>query len=402
MSGSAVLDLTLLLLLGLYAWSGWRQGLVSALLGLVGLVGGAFLAMRLVPDLVEAHTGIRPGTPLWALTLVAFVIAAAVLGQALMLLLARAVRDSVQLPAARVVDSALGLVAVLVAAVLVLWAVAGAVVAGGPSEARDLLGRSAVMTAVDELVPPSAGVLVDEFTTALDRGGFPRVFEGLGPEPITPVDAPDDGLTDDPDVERALASVVHVRAESEACDRAQVGSGWVLSSGRVVTNAHVVAGAEQVRVSVRGEGRERAARVVAFDPRRDVAVLDVPNLDAPRLRRGAELGTGDTAVLAGFPGDDGLWVGSARVRRTLTAQGADIYGGPGVVREVYSLRARVRQGASGGPVIDPAGRVAGMVFATSLDDPDTGYALTLEEITPVLQRGAVASSQVSTGACASG
>ncbi len=74
----------------------------------------------------------------------------------------------------------------------------------------------------------------------------------------------------------------------------------------------------------------------------------------------------------------------------------------GVVREVYSLRAQVRRGASGGPVIDPAGRVVGMVFATSLDDPDTGYALTLDEIAPVLRRGTLASSAVSTGACASG
>ena len=402
MSGSTVLDLTLVLLLVLYAWSGWRQGFVSALLGLIGLVGGAFLAMRVVPGVVEAHTGILPGTPAWAVTLVVAVGAAAVLGQTLMLLLARAVRDSVRVPAARAVDSALGLVAVLVASVLVLWVVAGALRVGGPPEARELLGRSAVISAVDELVPSSAGGLVDEVTAALDRSGFPRVFEGLGPEPIAPVAAPDDTLAEDPDVARAVGSVVHVRAESDSCNRAQVGSGWVVSSGRVVTNAHVVAGADTVRVSVRGTGRERDARVVAFDPQRDVAVLAVSALGAPGLHRGAELGTGDVAALAGFPGDNGLWVGGARVRGVLRAQGADIYGQSGVVREVYSLRAQVRRGASGGPVIDPAGRVVGMVFATSLDDPDTGYALTLDEIAPVLRRGTLASSAVSTGACASG
>ena len=158
MSGSTVLDLTLVLLLVLYAWSGWRQGFVSALLGLIGLVGGAFLAMRVVPGLVEAHTGILPGTPAWAVTLVVAVGAAAVLGQTLMLLLARAVRDSVRVPAARAVDSALGLVAVLVASVLVLWVVAGALRVGGPPEARELLGRSAVISAVDGSCrrPPAA------------------------------------------------------------------------------------------------------------------------------------------------------------------------------------------------------------------------------------------------------
>ena len=105
------------------------------------------------------------------------------------------------------------------------------------------------------------------------------------------------------------------------------------------------------------------------------------------------------AVVAGFPGDDGLWVGGARVRDVLTAQGADIYGNPGVVREVYSLRAQVRRGASGGPVLDPSGAVVGMVFATSLDDPDTGYALTLDEISAVLAQGSVTSAPVATGQC---
>jgi len=108
---------------------------------------------------------------------------------------------------------------------------------------------------------------------------------------------------------------------------------------------------------------------------------------------------GQPAVLAGFPGDDGLWVGAARVRSTLDAAGQDIYGTSGVVRQIYSLRAQVRRGASGGPVLDRRGEVVGMVFASSLDDPDTGYALTLDEIAPVLRGALTASDSVATGAC---
>ncbi|GAA4400162.1 acid resistance serine protease MarP [Fodinibacter luteus] len=402
MSGEALLDVVLVLVLVGYAWSGWRQGFVSALLGLVGLVAGAFLAVRLVPGWLEDSLGLAPSTPGGVLALLAAVLAGAVAGQSLMLVLARRVRESVEAPSARALDSALGLVAVLAAAVLVIWVVAGAVRVGGPPAARDLMARSAVVTALDEVVPPSADGLVEDVTKALDRSGFPRVFEGLGPEPIAPVDAPDDELATDPEVARALGSVVRVLAESRTCDAAQVGTGWVVAPGRVATNAHVVAGADRVGVSLRGTGREREARVVAFDPRRDVAVLAVPGLDAPSMPRGEPLDTGDPAVLAGFPGDEGLWVGSARVRDVLTARGADIHGGTGVVREVYSLRAQVRRGASGGPVVDPSGRVVGMIFATSLDDPDTGYALTLDEIDPVLDRGTASSAPVATGACTSG
>ena len=399
MSGSVVLDLVLLVLLALYAWSGWRQGFLTAGLGLVGLVGGAFLALRFVPGILEDRMGLVRATPLGVLALLATVIGAAALGQGVFLLLARRVRASVAAPSARAADSALGLVAVLTASVLVIWVLAGAVRVGGPAGVRELVAHSAVVTAVDEIVPPSAGRLVDEVTQALDREGFPQVFRGLGPEPIAPVAAPDADLTRDPRTAAALASVIHVRADSQACHQAQVGSGWVVSSGHVVTNAHVVAGADTVTVSVRGTGRNRPARVVAFDPRRDVAVLEVPGLGAPPLPQGRALAAGQPAVLAGFPSDDGLWVGAARVRGTLDAAGQDIYDTTGVVREIYSLRATVRRGASGGPVLDPRGEVVGMVFATSLDDPDTGYALTLDEVAPVLRRALTASAAVGTGAC---
>jgi len=196
--------------------------------------------------------------------------------------------------------------------------------------------------------------------------------------------------------------VIHVRAESQTCDRAQIGSGWVVSPGRVATNAHVVAGADRVRVRVGDRGLERPARVVGFDPRRDVAVLAVEGLEAPALQVGAPLEAGAAAVVAGFPGDEGLWVDGARVRDVITARGADIYSTSSVVREVYSLRAQVRRGASGGPLLDPTGSVVGMIFATSLDDPDTGYALTLDEISGVLAQGGPTSAPVSTGRCTAG
>ncbi len=402
MSGSTVLDVVLVLALLAYAATGWRQGVVASALGLVGLVGGAFLALRFVPDLLEDRAGVDIGTTTGALALVTIVFLTAALAQSLMLVLGRRVREAVRAPLARALDSLLGLVAVVAAAVLVVWVVAGALRNDGPPQLRSLVAGSSVVQAIDEVVPPSAGRLVDGVTRALDAGGFPRVFEGLGPEPIPPVAAPDQAFVDDPDVVRALGSVIHVRAEARRCDRAQVGSGWVVAPGRVVTNAHVVAAADDVRVSVGGTGRDRVARVVAFDPRRDVAVLDVPGLPAPALDLGRELAAGDPAVLAGFPGDAGLSVGGARVRTTLTAQGADIYGRLGVSREIYSLRGTIRSGASGGPVLDPAGDVVGMVFATSLDDPDTGYALTLDEIASVVRRGTTSETAVSTGRCVDG
>ncbi|WP_299446006.1 MarP family serine protease [uncultured Phycicoccus sp.] len=402
MTGSTTLDIVLVVALLAYTVSGWRQGFVAAVLGVVGLITGAYLAVRFGPTLLGSHTDIDVATPVGTLVLIGIVLLVATLGQGLMLALSSTVRARIQTSGLRLVDSLLGAVAVLVAAVLVLWVVAGAVRTGGPAALRSAVARSTVVQTVDAVVPPSASRIVDDVTSALDRGGFPRVFEGLGPEPISSVPPPDDDLRRDPDIERAVGSVIHVRADAPRCGQAQVGSGWVMSRGHVATNAHVVAGATSVQVDVGGTGPELDATVVAFDPDRDIAVLSVPGLRAPVLGRGEDLSRGADAVVAGFPGDEGLWVGAARVRAVLTARGADIYGQAGTTREIYSLRAQVRQGASGGPLLDAEGDVVGMVFATSLDDDDTGYALTLDEMSPVLTAAARSTAAVSTGRCAAG
>ena len=59
----------------------------------------------------------------------------------------------------------------------------------------------------------------------------------------------------------------------------------------------------------------------------------------------------------------------------------------------------IRQGNSGGPLLDTSGRVVGIVFAKSVDDPETGYALTLAEASPVLRYASASSTPVPTGAC---
>jgi S1-C subfamily serine protease len=142
--------------------------------------------------------------------------------------------------------------------------------------------------------------------------------------------------------------------------------------------------------------------VVLFDAQRDLAVLAVPGLTAAPLHLGGTLERGDQGVVAGFPLDGPLTLEPARVRSTLDAVGADIYGAPGVQREVYSLYAKVEPGNSGGPLLDPAGQVVGVVFAKSLDDDTTGYALTLAEARPVLTAAASANDAVPTGACTTG
>ena len=64
----------------------------------------------------------------------------------------------------------------------------------------------------------------------------------------------------------------------------------------------------------------------------------------------------------------------------------DIYGDGTVIREVYSLRGLVRPGNSGGPIVDSRGHVAGVVFAASVTDAETGYALTVDQVAEAAAR----------------
>ena len=79
----------------------------------------------------------------------------------------------------------------------------------------------------------------------------------------------------------------------------------------------------------------------------------------------------------------------------------NIYQNASVTREIYSIYAAVRPGNSGGPLLNPTGNVLGVVFAASLDDSTTGYALTAAEVAPDATAGTALKAKVPTGACTS-
>jgi S1-C subfamily serine protease len=400
--GLGVLDVLLVLLLVSYAITGYRQGLVVSVLSLAGFLAGGALAMWLLPLAIAEWTTLETTPVMRAVVLVVGVFVIASVGQALAVNVGGRLRSHLRVRPARAFDSLLGAVAVAAAVSVIVWFVAGAVRGGAPGPVSRAIGESRVLRAIDTVVPPQTARLFAGFREVLDREGFPRVFEGLEAEPIAPVDPPDPNVARTPGVEAAGDSVIKITGVAEACNRGQEGSGWVVSPGRVVTNAHVVAGMRTVTLRIKGTGPSYEGRVVLFDPERDLAVVAAPELPAEPLDLGPELDRGSGGVVAGFPLDGPYRLDAARVRDVVQARGSDIYGTPGTSREVYSLYARVRPGNSGGPLLSTTGDVVGVIFAKSLDDDSTGYALTLDEARPVLNAAASADRPVSTGACVAG
>ncbi|MFI7598121.1 MarP family serine protease [Actinoplanes sp. NPDC049681] len=235
----------------------------------------------------------------------------------------------------------------------------------------------------------------------LDAGGDPVFFAGLVRTSATEVAAPDPALAGAPVVGGSRASVLKVRAAPGAahrCPRGAVGSGFVYAPERVMTNAHVVAGAGDVRVET---GQDQLdATVVVYDPDRDLAVLHVPGLTAPALPfTGGPVRSGADGIVLGYPLDGPYQAQPARIRDLGRVGGRDIYGAGAVTREIYTVRALVRNGNSGGPLVTPGGTVLGVVFGVSDADPDLGFALSAAEVSGTAEDGRNSTEEVGTGAC---
>ena len=390
-----VVDIVLALTAVAAVYAGWHRGALVTTLSMAGLIAGLWLGLLLAPLVVSWVMPLGQGSAIARTVTAAFIVlvcgsvlygVASTLG---VMLRRRVDRRST----ASGIDSGGGAVVGFVAWAVVVWLVAGFAQATSIYPASQLASESRIVSMLDDIAPVPPSVALGALDDALGGAGLPEVFRG--DETIPPVAAPDPSIP--ASVNAEARSVVKVEAIQPSCSMESSGSGWVEASGTVVTNAHVVAGASSVDVQVQ-DGRTYVASVVAFDPDRDVAVLHVPNLDEPALALGTTLRAGDGAVVAGFPGGGPYTVGAARVRAELTAAGTDIYQRSAVVRDVYSLRGTVRPGNSGGPLFDEHGKVAGMVFARSTTNADTGYALTLAELEPVV--ASAGSVPVATGVCA--
>lgn len=393
-----MIDVVLVVALLAYAVSGFRQGLALGALSLGGFVLGAVVGILAVPAFAGS---LQPG-PQRSFVVLAAVLLLAWLGQVLGAVVGGRLREQLPKGGARRVDQAFGAVAGLVAAAVVLWFLGGAL--RNVPVVSQAIGSSKVLQAIDAVMPQQASVLASRFRESVAASDFPRVFSGAGPEQISPVEPPSPAAISDAVAKRVKAATVKITGDARACSQTQEGSGAVVAPERVVTNAHVVSGVRRPQVQLGGEGRRYAAKVVLFDPQRDLAVLAVPGLPqtVKPLPYGEDLGRGADAAFAGYPRNGPYSLGAARVRSVLRASGDDIYGKPGVVRRVYSLYASIEPGNSGGPVVDTTGALVGVVFAKSLDDQNTGYALTLGEAKADIDAGIAATDGVSTGGCAAG
>ncbi|OMH34422.1 MarP family serine protease [Tersicoccus sp. Bi-70] len=390
----SLLDVVLLLVLIGYLVHGFRVGFLVSIGGLAGFALGAVAAFFAVPLVSQWVTDSAWRTPAAIAVIIVLLVIGSSLGSRFGAVIRRAVG---RIGPIRALDRGLGAAVNVIVCSLVLSLLSFAVsTMGVPMLSRAIAG-SAVLQTVDRLTPPPLAASMARVRAGLfANGGIPRILaENLQ---STPVPVPDES-TDTPALRAAAGSVVRITGNAYQCGQNQTGSGWVMAPGRVVTNAHVVAGVGQPVVEVPNQNA-LPADVVLFDPVKDIAVLAVDGLGTAALEAGNPLAGGDSAVVAGYPLGGPYQAKPAGVQSRGSVRIPDIYGTGTSSREVYQLSADVQQGNSGGPLLDTRGRVVGMVFAKSRENVPVGYALTLAQVRSVVD--GAGTSEVSTGACIRG
>ena len=388
-----ILDWVLVALVVAYGISGYWQGFISGAFATAGLLLGGLGGVWLAPQLLG-----NAAPSLWvSLGALFVVLVCASFGQAILQYFGARIRDRITWQPARALDAVGGAALSMAAVLVVAWAL-GVAVSGSRIPVISAEVRSSkVLAKVNSVIPEGAVQALQSFNQVVGASFFPRYIEPFAPERILKVGPPPPGIARDRDVRLAAQSVLKVRGEN-SCGRGVEGSGFLYSPNRLMTNAHVVAGVSDPAIIV--GGNEVPAKVVYYNPHVDIAVLAVSGLGRPYLHFDRTGRAGEAGAVLGYPEDGPYDVEGARIRGEQRLQSPDIYGDSTVVREVFSLRALVRPGNSGGPLVSRAGKVLGVIFAASVSDRNTGYALTADQVAQGAARGLTSSHRVSTGACA--
>lgn len=391
MFGFSWLDALLILWLLWQFIYGLNAGLVAGLGGLVGIIAGAVAAFFAAP--LASQIAVSPG---WRTTLV--IVGTVVLiavGHAFGIKLGRAIGRAMKSGSIRAVNRILGGALNLGVGALILSMLAFGVSNLGIPAVSKQLSDSKVISRIDSWTPSPVKAAVAQVRSLVLEEGIPAL---LNPDGSNVDVAAPQGETNTPALNTAAQSVMKISGTAFQCGQNQTGTGFVISPGRVMTNAHVVAGVSQPVVQTQEQGA-LPARVVYFDSGQDLAVLAVDSLAAAPLPAAQTVPAKTGTVFAGYPLGGPLQLRPATVLSSGPMLVPDVASGNPSPVDVYQLAGNVQSGNSGGPLLDTGGKVVGVIFAKATATDTVGFALTMEEAGPVIQAAPTLEREVDSGSC---
>ena len=315
--------------------SGWRNGALAAVLASIGVGAGVVLGIAVAPAALRLVD--QPSLRL--LLLVGILVLFVGIGQLIGSSLGGSVRDRMKARTTQRIDSLFGAVFQSFIALIVIWMISIPVATNLGGSAGQGLRDSRILSNLNAAAPTRLASLPNGVAALLNESGLPPLVSPWensisGKDVEDP--APD---VQDPELVRSIRpSIIHVLGDAEECSRRLMGSGFVTADDYVITNAHVVAGTQTVRLDTKLGLKD--ATVVYYNPEVDIAVLHAPDLGIqplPWAQQPAQ--TGDDAMVMGFP-HSGLDRPSAdRVAADAELAGDDLGGGGLAAHDDLQFRA---------------------------------------------------------------
>lgn len=384
------IDAIILLVLGISLLRGFELGFVRQLFSTIGFFAGLGLGILIEPFTVKLVDTQSAKSIVALLTTLGGAFLVLGVGESIGIILKR----KLTIKRINTADNILGCGIALVSVLVAVWLSAAIAQSTPLPGLQEDLERSRIVTALNERGPAAPSIIAG-IGKLIDPNGFPKVFSGREPVPASNVPLPELGELEA--VVKATAASV-VKIQGQGCGGIVDGSGFVIADGVVVTNAHVVAGIKKPYI-VDSEGT-RVATTIGFNPNLDVAILRTTKLAGKPLQLNtSKAAVGTPAAVLGYPGGGSFSAKPAAILNSFTATGRNIYDRGDVRREIYEVKAEIKPGNSGGPVIDKNGAVIGVIFAESTAYENVGYALTAASVSKDIDQARSRNQAVSTGSC---
>jgi S1-C subfamily serine protease len=271
----------------------------------------------------------------------------------------------------KTIDSLIGFVLAIVAVASISSTLSSAAQVIPNKTVNNLFSQSQLISQIDKYLPDRFKNTAQKIQNVITDSPLPEVFRSL--------------------VESRIA---------ESCSAAMVGTGFIISTERVITNAHVVAGVKDPVVTLTNTKIQLVGKVIAIDRKKDIAIIYVPGLNGKKLTFIGPATPNEIGFVVGYPNGGSLKTIAVSVSAQFESLGTDIDGNGEVKRDVIVFGGDVRPGNSGGPLLNQQGQVLGVIFAADAENKNTGYALAPSEVAKLVSEFLNETQSQNTGGCA--
>ena len=382
----------------IFGWIGFRRGILRTILSIIGLiVGGAAgaIATPSIQSLISSNAfGFKPTIGLTSIIL------GASLGMFLFGILGSFLRVVLlPFPFMKTIDSLIGFGLAFVAVASISSTLSSAAQVIPNKTVNNLFSQSQLISQIDQYLPERFKDAAQKIQNVITDSPLPEVFKSLVESRITPTQLESD-VAIPAIVTKSVASTVRIDGIAESCSAAMVGTGFIVSPERVITNAHVVAGVKEPVITLFNSQTQLGGKVIAIDRKKDIAIIFVPGLTGEKLTFIGPVTPNEIGFVVGYPNGGNLRTMPVSVTSEFESIGTDIDGNGETRREVIVFGGDVKPGNSGGPLLNDQGQVLGVVFAADAENKNTGYALAPSEVAKLVSETSSVMQAIETGECA--